>query len=94
MKNSEEKVDPHQKPIKHKCHKCGVKFKEKRKLVDHVTDIHMERKVCSFKRFNRHLSRIYRAQGENPVCCNCGKKMSSKQSLTNHEERCIRNLIG
>ena len=67
--------------------------------MDHITDIHAERKVCTlcpetFINFNIHMSPIHKTHGSNNMCCICGKEMSSKQSLTNHEEICIGNLIG
>ena len=60
--NSDEKVD-HQYPIENLCAECGEQFNEKGIVVDNVTNIHTERKVCSLcqetlKNFNRNMSQI------------------------------------
>ena len=100
--NPKAKDDHHQKPTEHGCVECGKKFREKRRLVDHVTDVHTERKLCPLcpetfsntRNFNRHMNQIHRTQGANHLCCNCGKEMSRKQMLKTHEERCIGNQVG
>ena len=102
VETEDEEVDHQQNPTEFECPDCGKTFREKRRLVDHITDVHAERKVCTLcpqtfsntRNFNRHMRQIHRTQGSTYVCCNCGKELSSQQSLTNHEERCNGNQEG
>ena len=70
----------------HKCKICEKTFREKRRLVDHMTNVHSG-KDCSLwiklfsnkKNFNRHIRAVYRRHGKNTMCTKHGKIMSCKE---------------
>ena len=80
----------------HQCNICEKTFKEKRRLVDHMTDVHSGRKDCSQctesfsnkRNLNRHIREVHRRHGEDTMCTKCGKMMPCKESLKNHEVKC------
>ena len=84
----------------YECAECGGKFIKKTNYFDHDTVVHTDRKVYPLcpetfnntKQINRHMSQIHRIQRENHACCKCGKKISRKQSLTNHGEDALEIL--
>ena len=71
------------------CQECGKNFKEKRRLVDHITDVHSGRKTCELcpqtfsntRNLNRHIRDIHERKESNIICSNCGKSLSRSDNI-------------
>ena len=96
METNEEEMIKDAEEIVLKCQECGRIFKERRRLVDHMADVHCDKQECSLcpevfsnkKNLKRHINEIHRRHEEESMCSNCGKVMSRKEKLRNHEDKC------
>ena len=84
------------------CAECGKTFHHKRALGNHVDDNHTGTHHCMFcpktytKKFNlrRHIIQMHKENDSLLVCSCCGKLMSRKDYLKNHEKKCISQTLG